>query len=148
MANLIAKKNQAKLAEQIYKQTHFSKLEVENLLTIFRKLVPTQKVPVKMDRTIFRTVLHNTFQVGNELLQLLKKWVVEIILDPRPRVGPDLFTHGIQSGQAINFPPNIFIYIYIFRYFSSYGQRIIFNFCDESDILILKSQSLANKLNG
>ena len=68
MANLIAKKNQAKLAEQIYKQTHFSKLEVENLLTIFRKLVPTQKVPVKMDRTIFRTVLHNTFQVGNELL--------------------------------------------------------------------------------
>ena len=72
MANLIAKKNQAKLAEQIYKQTHFSKLEVENLLTIFRKLVPTQKVPVKMDRTIFRTVLHNTFQVGNKIIIVVK----------------------------------------------------------------------------
>lgn len=66
MAGLIAKKNQAKLAEQIYKQTHFTKGEVENLLTMFRKLVPNQKG--KLDRTIFRTVLHNTFQMTDDIL--------------------------------------------------------------------------------
>jgi len=66
MAGLIAKKNQAKLAEQIYKSTHFTKGEVENLLTIFRELVPNQKA--KMDRTKFRTVLHNTFQMTDDIL--------------------------------------------------------------------------------
>ncbi|XP_057293994.1 calaxin-like isoform X2 [Hydractinia symbiolongicarpus] len=66
MAGLIAKKNQAKLAEQIYKSTHFSRTEVEKLLGIFKELVPNQKN--KMDRTKFRTVLHNTFQMTDDIL--------------------------------------------------------------------------------
>eukprot|EP00795_Rhopilema_esculentum_P014274 gene14274-5303_t len=66
MAGLIARKNQAKLAEQIYKGTHFSRNEVERLLDMFRNLVPQQKC--KMDRTKFRTVLHNTFQMTDDIL--------------------------------------------------------------------------------
>eukprot|EP00794_Sanderia_malayensis_P003436 gene3436-3931_t len=66
MAGLIAKKNQAKLAENIFKSTHFSRMEVENLLDMFRELVPQHKS--KMDRTKFRTVLHNTFQMTDDIL--------------------------------------------------------------------------------
>jgi len=66
MAGIIAKKNQAKLAEQIFKGTHFSRAEVERLLDMFRELVPQQKC--KMDRAKFRTVLHNTFQMTDDIL--------------------------------------------------------------------------------
>ena len=49
-----------------------SKAEVENLLTIFRELVPGQKG--KMDRTKFRTVLHNTFQMTDDILMDRSKY--------------------------------------------------------------------------
>uniref|UniRef100_A0A7M5XGS1 EF-hand domain-containing protein n=1 Tax=Clytia hemisphaerica TaxID=252671 RepID=A0A7M5XGS1_9CNID len=67
MAGLIAKKNQAKLAEKIYRSTHFSRCEVENLLNVFRVHGANQKTN-KMDRTKFRTVLHNTFQMTDDIL--------------------------------------------------------------------------------
>ncbi|XP_014675016.1 PREDICTED: EF-hand calcium-binding domain-containing protein 1-like isoform X1 [Priapulus caudatus] len=63
MASIIAKKNQAKLAENIYKHTHFNRLEVEELLKIYRKLTPE-----KLDRTKFRDVLHNTFNMTDDIL--------------------------------------------------------------------------------
>lgn len=66
MAGIIAKKNQAKLAEQIFKQTHFSKTEVENLLCIFREVASANKE--KLDRTKFRDILHNTFHMTDDIL--------------------------------------------------------------------------------
>ncbi|XP_065666095.1 calaxin isoform X2 [Hydra vulgaris] len=66
MAGLIIKKNHAKLAESLYKSTHFEKTEVEKLLAIFRELVPNQKA--KMDRIKFRAILHNTFQMTDDIL--------------------------------------------------------------------------------
>ena len=49
-----------------------TKVEVENLLTIFRDLVTSQKA--KMDRTKFRTVLHNTFQMTDDILMDRSKY--------------------------------------------------------------------------
>ena len=49
-----------------------TKVEVENLLTIFRDLVTSQKT--KMDRTKFRTVLHNTFQMTDDILMDRSKY--------------------------------------------------------------------------
>eukprot|EP00112_Aurelia_sp_Birch-Aquarium-sp1_P003231 Seg136.1 transcript_id=Seg136.1/GoldUCD/mRNA.D3Y31 product="EF-hand calcium-binding domain-containing protein 1" protein_id=Seg136.1/GoldUCD/D3Y31 len=66
MATVAAKKLQAKLAEQIFKETHFSRTEVEKLLEMFRSLVPPHQ-KCKMDRTKFRTVLHNTFQMTDDI---------------------------------------------------------------------------------
>ncbi|CAB4037340.1 EF-hand calcium-binding domain-containing 1-like, partial [Paramuricea clavata] len=65
MASITAKKNQAKLAEGIYKQTNFTKTEVENLLTIFRQRANQKE---KLDRTKFRDILHNTFGMTDDFL--------------------------------------------------------------------------------
>lgn len=66
MAAIIAKKNQAKLAEHIYRDTHFTRQEVENLLCIFREVASVNKE--KLDRTKFRDILHNTFHMTDDIL--------------------------------------------------------------------------------
>ncbi|XP_046846250.1 EF-hand calcium-binding domain-containing protein 1-like isoform X1 [Xenia sp. Carnegie-2017] len=65
MTSLTVKKNQAKIAEGIYKQTHFTKTEVENLLMIFRERANQKE---KLDRTKFRDILHNTFGMTDDFL--------------------------------------------------------------------------------
>ncbi|RDD38572.1 EF-hand calcium-binding domain-containing protein 1 [Trichoplax sp. H2] len=56
-------KSFAKMAEIMHKPTHFSKLEAENLLRMFYKLTS-----VKLDRTKFRDVLHNYFNMTDDIL--------------------------------------------------------------------------------
>ena len=89
MTAIIAKKNQAKLAEHIYRGTHckyepklialstytslysvflsltVTRQEVENLLSIFREECVNKE---KLDRTKFRDILHNTFHMTDDIL--------------------------------------------------------------------------------
>ena len=50
---LVLRKQQSKLGEALSKKTHFTMSEVENLLTLYRKLSEGAEVD-KMDRTRFR----------------------------------------------------------------------------------------------
>ncbi|KXJ28226.1 EF-hand calcium-binding domain-containing protein 1 [Exaiptasia diaphana] len=65
MAGIIARKNQEKLAESLYKNTNFSKQEVLNLLTMFSEEV---KPKDKMDRTAFREILRTKFSMTDDML--------------------------------------------------------------------------------
>ncbi|EDO34333.1 predicted protein [Nematostella vectensis] len=65
MASIIARKNQEKLAESIFRKTHFSKAEVINLLSLFSECANQKE---KMDRNKFRDILHNKFGMTDDIL--------------------------------------------------------------------------------
>jgi len=74
MAHITAKKHQAKLADDLCKKTHFSNPEVESLLRMFKKYIPGSANQShthhssRMDRTKFRDVLHNSFDMTDDML--------------------------------------------------------------------------------
>nr|NP_001027760.1 calaxin [Ciona intestinalis]BAB85848.1 calaxin [Ciona intestinalis] len=62
----MSKKNQ-KLAEELYKtscQKHFTKTEVESLIICYKNLLEG----LKMDRNLFRDILHQKFNMTEDLL--------------------------------------------------------------------------------
>ena len=64
---LVLRKQQSKLGEALSKKTHFTIAEIENLLTLYRKLSEGAEVD-KMDRTRFREFLHNAFDMTDDIL--------------------------------------------------------------------------------
>lgn len=67
MSDVIARKNLLKLAETLFKQTHFTKREVESLLRIYVEL-NKGNYGHKFDRAKFRDVLHNTFNMTDDMI--------------------------------------------------------------------------------
>jgi Ca2+-binding EF-hand superfamily protein len=57
------KKQQQMLAEELVKKTHFNRFEIESLLTLFK-----QQTKTKLDRPKFRDVLHNQFDMTDDLI--------------------------------------------------------------------------------
>jgi len=64
---LVTRKQQSKLSESLSKKTHFTISEIENLLTLYRKLSEGAEID-KMDRTRFREFLHNAFDMTDDIL--------------------------------------------------------------------------------
>jgi len=64
---LVLRKQQSKLGEALSKKTHFTIAEIENLLTLYRKLSDGAEID-KMDRTRFREFLHNAFDMTDDIL--------------------------------------------------------------------------------
>ncbi|XP_064613910.1 calaxin-like [Liolophura sinensis] len=60
-----ARKEQIKLAEALQKTTQYKKHEVECLLRMFKALTHDA---LKMDRNLFRDVLHNQFKMTDDIL--------------------------------------------------------------------------------
>ena len=54
---------QSKASDDLYKRTHFTKHEVEALVVMYHKLTPS-----RLDRARFRDLLHNTFNITDDLL--------------------------------------------------------------------------------
>ncbi|XP_031560856.1 EF-hand calcium-binding domain-containing protein 1-like [Actinia tenebrosa] len=65
MASIVARKSQEKLADSLFKKTHFCKQEVLNLLSMFSEEV---KPKDKMDRTSFREILRTRFSMTDDML--------------------------------------------------------------------------------
>lgn len=57
------KKQQQMLAEELVRRTHFNRLEIESLMNIFK-----QQTKTKLDRPKFRDVLHNQFDMTDDLI--------------------------------------------------------------------------------
>ena len=64
---LVLRKQQSKLGESLSKKTHFNLTEIENLLTLYRRLCEGIEID-KMDRTRFREFLHNAFDMTDDIL--------------------------------------------------------------------------------
>lgn len=62
--NVSLKKQQQKLTEELVKTTHFNKFEVESLIALFKQ----QQMKNKLDRVKFRDVLHNQFDMTDDLI--------------------------------------------------------------------------------
>merc|ERR1711976_1108106 len=62
MSKIMQKKQMQNIAENIRK-THFNKFEIECLLKIYRAMAKG-----KMDRTLFRDILHNEFSMTDDIL--------------------------------------------------------------------------------
>lgn len=63
MSDPSIKQKQAKISDDLYKKTHFTRHEVEALVIMYNKLTNT-----KLDRAKFRDLLHNTFNITDDLL--------------------------------------------------------------------------------
>ncbi|XP_022246137.1 EF-hand calcium-binding domain-containing protein 1-like [Limulus polyphemus] len=63
MATTAAKKQEAKLAKNLAHKTHFTKQEIETLMINFKKMTMS-----KLERTMFREILHNTFEMTDDIL--------------------------------------------------------------------------------
>merc|ERR1711976_88955 len=63
MSKIMQKKQMQNIAENIRK-THFNKFEIECLLKIYR----ASMAKGKMDRTLFRDILHNEFSMTDDIL--------------------------------------------------------------------------------
>lgn len=63
MSSIVQKKQQQKIADDLVKKTHFSKFEIECLLKRYRELAKH-----KIDRGIFRDVLHNDFHITEDII--------------------------------------------------------------------------------
>ncbi|XP_076349557.1 calaxin-like isoform X2 [Tachypleus tridentatus] len=63
MATTSAKKQVAKLAKNLASKTHFTKQEIEALMINFKKMTTS-----KLERTTFREVLYNTFEMTDDIL--------------------------------------------------------------------------------
>ncbi|KAJ7365179.1 EF-hand calcium-binding domain-containing protein 1 [Desmophyllum pertusum] len=66
MASITARRNQEKIAESLYKDTHFAKQEVISLLEMYETLTKVKND--KMDRTKFRDILYNNFGLTEDIL--------------------------------------------------------------------------------
>eukprot|EP00093_Oithona_nana_P001723 01723.XXX_1663_2342_1 [CDS] Oithona nana genome sequencing. len=64
---LVLRKQQSKLGEALTKKTHFSVMEIENLLNLYRKLSVGIDID-RLDRTRFREFLHNAFDMTDDIL--------------------------------------------------------------------------------
>ncbi|XP_002741434.1 calaxin-like [Saccoglossus kowalevskii] len=71
----LKKKPEKQLTDLLCKETHFRREEIEKLIQIFKKLlIDTNKndtlkqESLKLDRTIFRDILHNTFHMTDDML--------------------------------------------------------------------------------
>jgi len=65
MAAFSNKKQMQMKAEMLAKKTKFSKTEIEALLSMFRELT---KNSGKLDRTMFRDILHNQFKMTDDII--------------------------------------------------------------------------------
>ncbi|XP_070566458.1 calaxin-like [Ptychodera flava] len=67
MSSSIQKKNvEKKLVDTLFKETHFTKQEIEALLGHFKKVLKDNAK--KLDRNTFRDILHNTFNMTDDIL--------------------------------------------------------------------------------
>ena len=57
------KKQQQLLAEELVKKTHFNKFEIESLINLYK-----QQTKTKLDRPKFRDLLHNQFDMTDDLI--------------------------------------------------------------------------------
>ncbi|KAF0292049.1 EF-hand calcium-binding domain-containing protein 1 [Amphibalanus amphitrite] len=66
MAQSGSKKTQNQVLDQLAKATHFNRNEIEALVLMFRKTLRPKTD--KLDRSKFRDVLHNTFDMTDDML--------------------------------------------------------------------------------
>ena len=64
---LVLRKQQSKMGEALSKKSHFTQLECEHLLTLYRKLSEGVEVD-RLDRSRFREFLHNAFDMTDDIL--------------------------------------------------------------------------------
>ena len=116
---LVLRKQQSKMGEALSKKSHFTQLECEHLLTLYRKLSEGVEVD-RLDRSRFREFLHNAFDMTDDiLLDRIFKYFDEdndgVISREEFTLGLSVFLKGklLLLNSAISKVLNLDTYIYV-----------------------------------